>query len=53
MMREEIYCFLVSLETQAIKVIFFSCEIVGCVVTKPVSDMTTYYIQEKEDKLIK
>lgn len=53
MMRELIYCSLVSLETQAIKVTSFSCEVFGCSVAKPVTDMTTYYIDAEEEKLIK
>lgn len=52
MMRELIYCSLVSLETQAIEVASFSWEVVGCTVAKPVTDMTTSYIDAKEDKLI-
>lgn len=52
MMRELIYCSLVSLETNAIKVTSFSCEVAGGAVAKPVTDMTKFYIDAKEDKLI-
>lgn len=53
MMRELIYYSLVSLETQGIKVTSFSYEVVGSSVSKAVTDMTTYYIDAKEEKLIK
>lgn len=53
LMRELMYWSLVSLETEAIKVTSFSCGVAGCAVAKAVTDMTEYYIDAEEEKLLK
>lgn len=52
LMKELMYCSSVSLETEAIQVTSFSCEVVACAVAKPVTDMTECYIDVKEEKLL-
>lgn len=52
-MRELMYWSLASLETEAIKVTSFSCGVAGCAVAKAVTDMTEYYIDAEEEKLLK